>query len=152
MGQHLAWSMCLGICSHAAGICSHTTLIVHTSLVIDAFPSLKHSCPALGMQHNRLPSRSSRSLSNGEVRSHFGDCCVFLQAQSLVLGPMEGLPSCSLQSLWIQKLSWLNEAKIKKLFCNITICGLMSKCTAPKATGLLSCLQMKIVSFRMKQK
>jgi len=26
------------------------------------------------------------------------------------------------------------------------------KCTAPKATGLLSCLQMKVTSFRMKPK
>jgi len=34
----------------------------------------------------------------------------------------------------------LNEVKIKKLFCNITICNLTPKCTALKATGLLSCL------------
>jgi len=71
-GQHLAWSMHLGICSHVVGIYSHTMLIIHTLLVIDTFPSLEHSCPALGMQHDRLPSRSSRSLSNWEVRSPLG--------------------------------------------------------------------------------
>jgi len=49
MGQHLAWSIYLGIYSHTAGIYSHTILIIHTLLVIDALPSLKHSCPVLGI-------------------------------------------------------------------------------------------------------
>jgi len=34
----------------------------------------------------------------------------------------------------------------------MTICGLTSKCTALKATGLLGCLWMKILSFGMKPK
>jgi len=98
MDQHLAWSMHLGICSHAAGICSHTALVVHTLLVIDAFPSLKHLCPALGTWHDRLPSRSSRSLSNGEIRSHFGDCCAFLQLlhlESIAMTTMVGILACA---------------------------------------------------------
>jgi len=72
MGQHLAWSMHLGICPHAAGICSHAMLVIHTLLVIDAFPPLKHSCPALGMQHDRSAVRSSRSLSNWEIPHPLG--------------------------------------------------------------------------------
>jgi len=46
----------------------------------------------------------------------------------------------------------VEQIQAKKLFCNMTICGLMSKCTALKATGLSSCLQMKIASFGMKPK
>jgi len=33
----------------------------------------------------------------------------------------------------------------------MTICGLTSKCTAQKAAGPLSCLQMKIMSVGMNQ-
>jgi len=45
MGQHLAWPLYLGIYSHTAGFYSHTILIIHTLLVIDAFRHLNIRVP-----------------------------------------------------------------------------------------------------------
>ena len=60
MGQHLGWSLYLGIHSHPAGIYSHTTLIICNLLVIDAVRYLNIRVPLLGMKHDRLTSRGSR--------------------------------------------------------------------------------------------
>jgi len=57
---------------------------------------------------------------------------------------MEAHGSCCFQVFG--QTSWLNEVEIEKNVLQMTICGLMSKCTTLKAAGLQSCLQMKIAS------
>jgi len=149
------WSCSMWICTWTACTCHGLTK-----------PLALRSSPVKARSALRRHSRISRGISwspSNPLKENFA--CIKLWS----LGSLHKLTAARSSFLMLSIGSGTNgrtgfllvspnsfmveqiQSKIE-LFCNMTICGLTSKCTALKATGLLSCLWMEIVSFEMKLK